>query len=410
MSQFKYILQPYNGPESRYICPGCQNRKKTFSLYIDLETGHQIGSFVGRCNREINCGYHYTPRQFFQDNPVIEQYPINFHPSKNVTKRYKKLSPGKVSFISTESLRSSLNSYDGNYFIKFLQRRFGPESTEKLICKYFIGSSKHWSGSTVFWQIDISGNIRTGKIMLYNQESGKRVKEPLNYINWVHKVLNLPEFELNQCLFGEHLLKDLTKPVAIVESEKTAIIASVYLPQFIWLATGSLSNLTIEKFQVLKGRSIVLFPDIQAYERWKLKAKELASICSVHVSELLEKKSSQLEKAQGLDLADFLLKYSIEDFRDIIKDNKHSKNDLIEAGCKKDTFNLNAFTAFVDIYGKLWIETPLAKTYSVYPSISDYNKRSTFPDFISATEININEMNPVEIDLHTLIIKSYKNE
>jgi hypothetical protein len=50
--------------------------------------------------------------------------------------------------------------------------------------------------------------------------------------------LKLPAFQLSQCLFGEHLLKDTETPVAIVESEKTAIIASCYYPEFIWLACG----------------------------------------------------------------------------------------------------------------------------------------------------------------------------
>ena len=65
--------------------------------------------------------------------------------------------------------------------------------------------------------------------MLYSPKTGKRSKEPYHAPNWVHKVLNLPEFSLQQCFFGEHLLKGNTKPVAICESEKTAIIASVYL-------------------------------------------------------------------------------------------------------------------------------------------------------------------------------------
>lgn len=47
------------------------------------------------------------------------------------------------------------------------------------------------------------------------------------------------EWELPQCLFGEHLLKKYpNKTVALVESEKTAIICSALMPDYIWLATG----------------------------------------------------------------------------------------------------------------------------------------------------------------------------
>jgi hypothetical protein len=65
---------------------------------------------------------------------------------------------------------------------------FGVEVADQLVSKYFIGTSKHWPGATVFWQIDISGKVRTGKIMLYSPATGKRVKEPFNHISWAHKV------------------------------------------------------------------------------------------------------------------------------------------------------------------------------------------------------------------------------
>ena len=56
----------------------------------------------------------------------------------------------------------------------------------------------------------------------------------------------LPEnWELTQCLFGEHLLSAIDekqKTVALVESEKTAIIASCIMPKYIWLATGGKSQ------------------------------------------------------------------------------------------------------------------------------------------------------------------------
>src|SRR5690606_12784869 len=103
----------------------------------------------------------------------------------------------------------------------------------------------------------------------------------------------IENFQLKQCLFGEHLLRGNNNPVAIVESEKTAVVASMYLPKFIWLATGGLSNLSPEKCQVLKGRNVVLFPDLNGHEKWEEKAKEIrekVKDIKVVVSKLLEEK------------------------------------------------------------------------------------------------------------------------
>ena len=146
--------------------------------------------------------------------------------------------------------------------------------------------------------------------MLYNPTTGKRIKQPYNHITWVHSALKQPNFQLKQCLFGEHLLKGNNKPVAIVESEKTAIIASVYLPQFIWLAVGSLSNLNEKKCNVLKGRKIVLFPDLNAFDKWNCQAKTLKHITNFKLSNLLETIATNEEKRQGLDLADYLIRFN----------------------------------------------------------------------------------------------------
>jgi hypothetical protein len=166
----------------------------------------------------------------------------------------------------------------------------------------------------VFWQIDTQGKVRTGKIMLYSPTTGKRVKNLELPVYWVHKALKQPEFELRQCLFGEHLLIDKTKPVAIVESEKTAVIASVYLPQFVWVAVGSLTNLNAEKCSILKGRTVTLFPDLNGFDKWNNKAKELSHLANFTVSDLLERKATEAEKKQGFDLADYLIKYDYKAF------------------------------------------------------------------------------------------------
>jgi hypothetical protein len=294
---------------TRYRCPSCQQRDKTYSLYIDTETGEHLHPSVGRCNRESNCGHHYTPKQYFQDNNIsFDTQPKPYKP-RPVTPQ-----PKPVSFIPVEVLKASLKGHETNHFVKFLINLFGVEVASQLVSRYFIAASKYWNGATVFWQIDSQGKIRTGKIMLYSPTTGKRVKEPFNHINWVHKALKQPEFELRQCLFGEHLLIDKSKPIAIVESEKTAVIASVYLPQFIWVAVGSLTNLNAEKCSILKGRTVTLFPDLNGFEKWNNKAKKLSHLATFTVSDLLERKASEAERKQGFDLADYLIKFNYKEF------------------------------------------------------------------------------------------------
>ncbi len=68
------------------------------------------------------------------------------------------------------------------------------------------------------------------------------------------------------------LAEDLISPVAIVESEKTAIIALAKMPEYLWLATGSLNEFKPAKLETLKNRRVVAFPDIGAYDIWKQKA------------------------------------------------------------------------------------------------------------------------------------------
>lgn len=311
MSIHRCILEPYKGMKSRFRCPNCEHRDKTFSLYIDTETGEYLNQSVGRCNRESKCGHHYTPKQYFQDNGISFDTQL-----KTPTKRPFNPKPKPVSFIPFELFKASLKGYETNHFIQYLIKLFGVEITTEIVNSYLIATSKYWNGATVFWQIDTKGKIRTGKIMLYNPTTGKRVKEPFNHISWVHKALKQPEYELKQCLFGEHLInQNYSKPIAIVESEKTAIIASVYLPQYIWVAVGSLSNLNAEKCSVLRGRTVVLYPDLNGFEKWNEKAKALSDLASFKVSDLLERKATEAEREQGLDLADYLTRFNLEQFR-----------------------------------------------------------------------------------------------
>lgn len=303
MQQYNYILEPYNGTKSRFTCPNC-GAKQSFAKYIDSETKEYLSDYVGRCNREEKCGYHYKPKQYFDDNQITEFKP-QFKPQKPTIQK-------EPDFIEAGLFTQSLKAYDKNNFVSFLNTLFDTEVVNELVARYYIGTSKKWNGATIFWQIDEQMKVRTGKIMLYNPETGKRVKEPYNHFSWVHKEINKPDFSLNQSLFGLHLMKGNRKPIAVVESEKTAIISSVYLPDFIWLATGGLNNLSKSRFEPLRGRKVVLYPDLGAFDKWSEKTKELKSICSISISDLLEQVATEKERDGGFDVADYLIKINTE--------------------------------------------------------------------------------------------------
>lgn len=158
--------------------------------------------------------------------------------------------------------------------------------------------------------MDIVGRVRAGKIMLYDPETGKRVKHPYNHITWVHSLLKQKNFNLKQCFFGEHLLASQSdQPVAIVESEKTALISSFYMPQFQWIATGGKHGcFNDENLHVLKGRKTILFPDLGAWDDWQVKADKMKSLnIEVEIFDFLEKRATPEQRKEGYDIADFLL-------------------------------------------------------------------------------------------------------
>ena len=312
-------LRPYTGKESRTVCPQCK-KSNSFTLYLDGDTNQPINPTVGICNHANSCGYHYPPKQYFIDNP--QRGGFEPRPTRVIQRPQP---PKPMGLIPIEYLDRT-QSTDSN-FVYFLTGLFksldNSISIEELCRTYKLGATK--DKRVIFWQIDINGNVRTGKIMQYNPTTGKRVHNASGAIDWIHNTLKradkLPDdYNLKQCYFGEHLLNEQPdKIVAITEAEKTAIICSVLFPQMVWIGAGNLNGLTVEKSKALKGRSIMLFPDLsnpdlpiekQAFTIWSNKSDEISKTygCKVVVSDILEKKATEEEKKAGLDIADYLIK------------------------------------------------------------------------------------------------------
>jgi hypothetical protein len=322
-------LEKWNGKRSRFRCPQCGKPYK-FTRYINDETGEYLAEDVGRCDREISCGYHKSPKEYFQTNPTT---------STSFTRPRRQEPEKPIDIIPYEYLLGSFKNYDENHFMTFLSSRFGHEEAKRLARLYHIGTSKRWRGANVFWQMDAKLRLRQCKVMLYHPDTGRRVKSDIPVERWndslqtyrmeedeVDKVyfagrrlmmkMGVQEPNLRQCFFGEHLLRE-PGAIAIVESEKTAIVSAHHFPDFIWIATGGNNGARFsdkEVCRVLRGRKVMLFPDLGMYERWSEKAREIRRQveCNIKVSDFLEVNASASEKVMGYDLADYLLKMEEE--------------------------------------------------------------------------------------------------
>lgn len=108
------------------------------------------------------------------------------------------------------------------------------------------------------------------------------------------------------CMFGEHLINARPDaPIGIVESEKTALVASLFMPEYVWLATCGLARLKAETCAAVRERNCYLFPDADGVQAWTKQAEKM--------------------KAEGFEnliiAADFVLRYAEQpkdDLADII--------------------------------------------------------------------------------------------
>ena len=322
---YRYHLKKYAGKSSRLTCPSC-GRPHCFSPYVD-DNEEMYGEEYGRCDHESSCGYvkyppsDYDPlKRYSSSSNSWRNAPSGGEPkntqSKSVTVKRPDPKPepeGGICEIPFDIVRQTVRTKPLSNFLRFLLTILPKDTIISLVKDYYIGVTK--SLEAVFYQIDIQGRCRSGKIVNYNPETGHRIKseESKPPVTWVHSKLKqagkLPDkWELTQCLFGEHLLaKYPDKIVILVEAEKTAIIGAAIYPKFVWVATGGKGQVG-DKLDVLEGRQIVAFPDYDGYDEWKRKFEEQAYL-NIQISDYVQKHATQEEKESGADIADLVVRW-----------------------------------------------------------------------------------------------------
>ena len=278
----KLSLSNYKG---RLIqCPNCGKVKLKPYAY---ENGQIENDRLGRCQREVNCGYHLKPSDYFKESGKEFNNHVQFSEQ-----------PKKEIYTLPKSLcEKFIANYQNSTLFQFLQNT-GIDFS-KVFETYKVGSTKH--GATIYFQFD-GISFRAGKAIKY-LENGHRDKSALPPVLWVHRKFsdfNEEVHEIRQCFFGRHLI-DESEIICIVESEKTALICAGIFPDSVWMATGGRTQLTGFGLSELSNKKVFLFPDSDSVFFWQEKTRAFGNCQIVDLQEFNE------QKKQGADIADCIL-------------------------------------------------------------------------------------------------------
>ena len=296
---------PLGFGEYHSVCPVCSHNRKRENQRVKCFSFNRTKG-VGKC---YHCEANFVLAK--EDNR-----PLHLPMIEPTTKR-ELIKPNPIYSISWNYIDRYIGN--NNRLVNYLYKAFeGIENSrqriDKVISDYRLCSTL--SGETIFLEIDKEFRLRSGQIINYDEQRGKRVKSTDKpQVDWLHNRNEIkPSLESNwsmtQCYFGEHLINDKERDIVIVESPKTAIICSILLPSHIWLATMGMKGLKAEKTLALKGRTISLIPDVNAYEDWEKKAKEIKQETGINLilNPIIQNQATTEERDQGLDIADFMLK------------------------------------------------------------------------------------------------------
>ena len=246
------------------ICPSCG--KRTFVPYVLTADGvTPAGGDFGRCDREQKCAYSRYP----DGERTVEVHRIVESPKQGI-----RLSNTLPVAVKQGPL------YEWMIGVVSGHAEDARDLVDKAFEAYKVGLAR--TGEVIWWQIDIGGDVRTAKVMAYGPD-GHRIKTDGGArVGWLHTRRELRQSGLltgevlEQCLFGEHLIKDRPHDrVIIVESEKTAVLMSALVPQAVWLACGGAQGMkNARRISVLEDRDVMLLPDEGYYTEWAVIARE----------------------------------------------------------------------------------------------------------------------------------------
>ena len=314
-----------------FVCPQCKHKR--LKRYIQVSTLAYLAGNYGRCDRDNNCGYHLMPWDDLRELKNLDSKPRKSNGTiKNTRKpiNVAKIEEKEPNFVDYQKfVEPTCKHVAKTELFRWFSSHFGEDYARFAFERYLVGANK--SGYNVFWQVDAQLRARSDNQILYR--GFNRVKE-------VHP---MKKFKVSDgykpCFFGEHLLyysNNLNPLIFIVESEKTALLCSLYLPTVptkqgerfaFWLACSGSNGMTAEKIKALQGLDVVLVPDFHYKNRMEwgvLPMRKLDKVVSLE-GEIVQDYKSMVDKIlavgaktcktwdvcpernDGADIADYLI-------------------------------------------------------------------------------------------------------
>ena len=251
----------FNQKRNYKLVTPCCNKSNRDGKYVNFMG---MADRYGFCH---SCGKLRLPKQEYQDKNGEK-----FHWNENIKEfekigdtgmvnqtisEHRPVDPSKkigLKYIDPSLVKESIELKPENNLLKYIRDTYGDKKTERVINLYYLGTDP--VGYCLFWNVDKNLMVRKAKAIKYDANGKRTSKIRSPYLN---------EHGYKACLFGEHLLKfgDRNKDIyVLVESEKTAIISSIILPEYWWLAYGGINGLTSDKMKVLKGYRVLVIPDM----------------------------------------------------------------------------------------------------------------------------------------------------
>lgn len=302
-----------NKRDYQLITPCCKKTNKD-GKFVNYKG---FSNIYGYCH---SCGISFMPPPTYVDekgneyvfNTVTQKFaPVILNTLNSVIQKqgncnalYNKplesaISPKK--YIDFEIVKKTLQINPENTLLQYLRSKYEDGKVNFVKQLYYLGTSK--KGGAVFWYINKQGKAQKAKISFYTKNGKRTNRFEVPYKN--------AEGYYN-CLFGEHLLANNTKPIIIVESEKTAIVSSIIFTEYTWLAYSGINGLTDQKLQVLQNEKIIIIPDISenAIEIIRKKLPKMRNLnIDVSIYDMTLGKSDEDLKRSGIynfDVEDFL--------------------------------------------------------------------------------------------------------